>query len=186
MTLPERLLELHRALTRRSLPHAFGGAIALAYWTLDPRGTSDIDVNVFVPVTDSGRVLDALPDGIAQPEGTEEAIRRDGQIRLWWDETPVDLFFDYAPVHADAARERQSVPFAGTEIPVLGPIELAVFKAMFDRTRDWADIEAMIAANALDLDAVHESLRAMLGPEDHRFARLDEAKRLAATAPTAT
>ena len=44
MTLPERLIELHRALTRRKLPHAFGGAIALAYWTLDPRGTSDIDV----------------------------------------------------------------------------------------------------------------------------------------------
>jgi hypothetical protein len=179
VTLPERLVELHRALTRRSLPHAFGGAIALAYWTLDPRGTSDIDVNVFVPVADCRRALDALPEGIEQPEGTEESIRRDGQIRLWWDETPVDLFFDYAPVHADAARERQTVPFAGTEIPVLGPIELAVFKAMFDRTRDWADIEAMIAKGALDLEAVREALRAMLGPEDHRFARLAEAERVA-------
>ena len=179
MTLPERLVELHHALTRRNLPHAFGGAIALAYWTLDPRGTSDIDVNVFVPAADCAQALDALPERIAQPEGTEETIRRDGQIRLWWDETPVDLFFDYAPVHADAARERRTVPFAGTEIPVLGPIELAVFKAMFDRTRDWADIEAMIANGALDLDAVREALRAMLGPEDHRFARLAEAERVA-------
>jgi hypothetical protein len=183
LTLPERLVELHRALTRRNLPHAFGGAIALAYWTLDPRGTSDIDVNVFVPATNCARALDALPDGIEQPEGTEETIRGDGQIRLWWDETPVDLFFDYAPVHADAARERQTVPFAGTEIPVLGPIELTVFKAMFDRTRDWADIEAMIAADVLDLDAVRDSLRAMLGPEDHRFVKLEEARRLAAPAP---
>ena len=179
MTLPERLVELHRALTRHNLPHAFGGAIALAYWTLDPRGTSDIDVNVFVPVADCARALDALPEGIEQPKGTEERIHRDGQIRLWWDETPVDLFFDYAPVHADAARERQTVPFAGTEIPVLGPIELAVFKAMFDRTRDWADIEAMIAKGTLDLEAVREALRAMLGPEDRRLMRLDEAERVA-------
>lgn len=182
MTLPERLLELHRALVRQGLPHAFGGAIALAYWTLDPRGTSDIDVNVFVPATDCARVLEALPDGIAQPDGTETKIRRDEQIRLWWDETPVDLFFDYASVHAAAARERRTVEFAGSEIPVLGPVELAAFKAMFDRTRDWADIEAMIARGTLDLDAVRKALSEMLGPDDHRFARLDQAEQRAVAA----
>lgn len=31
-------------------------------------------------------------------------------------------------------------------MPVLGPTELATFKAMSDRTRDWADIEAMLVA----------------------------------------
>ena len=73
---------------------------------------------------------------------------------VFWDETPLDLFFDYVPIHSDAARHRRSVPFAGTRIPVLGPIELAVFKVMFDRTRDWADVEAMLGAGTLDLDAV--------------------------------
>jgi hypothetical protein len=63
---------------------------------------------------------------------------------------------------------------------VLGPTELAVFKAMFDRTRDWADIEAMIAAGTLDTDAVRESLQTMLTDDDERFARLDEATRRAA------
>jgi hypothetical protein len=179
MTLPERLVELHRALARRDVPHAFGGAIALAYWTLDPRGTSDIDVNLFVPSDQCAVALTALPPGVAQPDGTVETIQRDGQVRLWWDETPVDLFFDYVPVHADAARHRRIVPFADTRIPVLGPIELAVFKAMFDRTRDWADIEAMLAAGTLDLDAVRTALRAMLPPDDARFPRLDEAARRA-------
>ena len=55
------------------------------------------------------------------------------------------------------------MPFAGTQIPVLGPVELAVFKAMFDRTRDWADIEAMVAAGTLDVDAVGAVLRSRLG-----------------------
>lgn len=92
------------------------------------------------------------------PAETAATIERDGQICLWWDETPIDLFFDYAPVHADAARNRRTLPFAGTRIPVLGPAELAVFKVRYDRTRDWADIEAMIAAGTLDLNAVREAL----------------------------
>ena len=41
------------------------------------------------------RALAILPPGVEQPEETEDQIRRDGQIRLWWDSTPVDLFFDY-------------------------------------------------------------------------------------------
>ena len=179
MTLPERLVALHRALARRRIPHAFGGAIALAYYTLDPRATSDIDVNVFLPATDAAKALRGLPPEVAQPEGTVEAIARDGQIRLWWDETPIDLFFDTIPVHDDAARHRRRFAFASTQIPVLGPVELAVFKAMFDRTRDWADIEAMLTAKQLDLDAVRETLQTMLAADDHRFARLDEALRRA-------
>lgn len=175
MTLPERLVALHRALARRRIPHAFGGAIALAYWTRDPRATSDIDVNVFLPAADAAKALRALPPEVTQPDGTAEAIARDGQIRLWWDETPVDLFFDTVPVHDDAARQRRRVPFARTQIPVLGPEQLAIFKTMFDRTRDWADIEAMLAAETLDVDAVRETLQTMLPPADHRFARLDEA-----------
>ena len=179
MTLPERLLVLHRALVAARLPHAFGGAIALAYWTLDPRGTSDIDVNIFVPAADATRALSALPDGIEQPPGTAATIARDGQIRLWWGETPVDLFFDYAPVHAEAASHRRTVPFAGSRIPVLGPDELAVFKVMFDRTRDWADIEAMLSADTIDVAVVRAQLRTMLDDGDERFARLDEAVRRA-------
>lgn len=177
MTLPERLVALHRALSRHRLPHAFGGAISLAYWTRDPRGTSDIDVNVFVPASEAPRVLGALPAGIAQPPGTAGTIARDGQIRLWWDETPVDLFLDYEPVHEDAARHRETVPFEDIRIPVLGPIELAAFKAMFDRTRDWADIEAMVAAGTLDVDAVRATLRTMHHDDDERFARLDDVVR---------
>jgi len=179
VNLPERVVALHRALGARRIPHAFGGALALAYWTLDPRGTSDIDVNVFLPAANCERALAALPEGVEQPDGTAATIARDGQIRLWWDETPVDLFFDYAPVHADAARNRRMVPFADTRIPVLAPDELAVFKAMYDRTRDWADIEALLAAGTLDVDEVRRMLRTLVSEDDPRFARLDDAVRRA-------
>lgn len=179
MTLAQRVVALHRALARKKTPHAFGGAIALAYWTREPRGTRDIDVNVFVPAREGSAVLGALPPGFAVTEETAETIAADGQVRVWWDDTPVDLFFDNVPVHADAARHVRVVPFAGARIPILGPVELAVFKAMFDRTRDWADIEAMVAASTLDLDAVRSVLATVVEPEDHRFARVDEAVRRA-------
>lgn len=179
MTLPQKIVALHRALAKKRIPHAFGGAIALAYWTQDPRGTSDIDLNVFVPAADSGPALAALPPGVARPAGTAEAIAADGQIRLWWDETPVDLFFDYEPVHADAARHTRRVPFAGTRIPILGPVELTVFKVMFDRTRDWADVEAMVSAKTVDLEAVRAALGSLIEAHDQRFDRLAEAVRRA-------
>lgn len=177
MTLAEQLVALHKSLARKRIPHAFGGAIALAYWTHEPRGTRDIDVNVFLPATDAERGLAALPDGVERPPGTAEAIARDGQIRLWWDGTPIDLFFDYDPVHEEAARNRRTVPFEGIRIPVLGPVELAVFKVMFDRTRDWADIEAMAERGTLDFEAACATLRRMLPDDDPRCTRLAEIER---------
>ena len=182
MTLAERLVVLHEALERAGLPHAFGGAIALAFWTLEPRGTRDVDVNVFLPAAEAARVLAALPEGIELPDGTEEALERDGQRRLWWDDTPVDLFLDYAPIHAAAAANVRRVPFESTEIPVLGPVELAVFKAMFDRTKDWADIEAVLAAGTASAAEVRAALLPMLGDGDPRLERLDEAAQRAAAA----
>jgi hypothetical protein len=173
MTLAQRLLALHRALERAGLPHAFGGAIALAYWTEEPRGTRDLDVNVFVPQAEAARVLGALPRGVAVPAGSAEVLEQAGQQRLWWEDTPVDLFLDYAPIHAAAARHVQVVPFEGEQIPVLGPVELAVFKLMFDRTRDWADVEAMLAAGQLDVGAVRRVLIDLVGQADPRLARLE-------------
>jgi hypothetical protein len=176
VTLAERVVALHRALARRRISHAFGGAIALAYWTLEPRGTRDIDLNVFVAAARAARALRALPDGVVLPKETAETIARDGQIRLWWDDVPIDLFFDYAPVHAESARHRRVVPFEGVRIPVLGPVELAAFKAIFDRTRDWADLEAMIAAGTLDREALRATLETMIPRDDPRFERLDAAE----------
>lgn len=48
---------------------------------------------------------------------------------------------------------------------------------MFDRTRDWADIEAMIAAETLDVDALRDALSQLLPANDRRYARLAEVER---------
>lgn len=179
MILFERLLAIHASLSEASVDHAFGGAIALGFWIREPRGTRDIDINIFVPQDECEQALAALPDGVAYGDEDVERIKRDGQARLWWEDTPVDVFFSNLPIHDQAARHRREVPFEGEMIPVLDPVELGVFKAMFDRTRDWADIEEMLAAETLDADTLREQLIALVGHDDQRLARLDEALRRA-------
>jgi hypothetical protein len=46
---------------------------------------------------------------------------------------------------------------------------------MFDRTRDWADIEAMVEARSFDPDEASEWIREMLG-EDRRIEQLASAQ----------
>lgn len=121
MDLVEQVLVLHSAFVQARVPHAFGGALALAYWTEEPRGTRDIDCNIFVPADDSVGVLRALPAGVEVPADTAERVAAEGQIRLWWGGTPLDLFFDYAPVHRQAAAGARVVPLAGVDIRYSAP-----------------------------------------------------------------
>ena len=173
--LGQRLLAVHGALERQGIPHAFGGAIALAYCTEEPRGTRDLDVNVFVDPMDAGRVLDALPVEIVATDDDRRRIERDGQIRLWWDDTPVDLFFDVHDFHRQVGAGVRQVSFLDAQVPVLACTDLVVFKAMFNRTKDWADIEEMIGAGTVDLERARRWLATLLSPTDEatlRFAAL--------------
>ena len=171
-TLADKIVALHAALDRAGLPHAFGGALALAWCTRRARGTIDIDVNVFVADVRAADVLDGMPVGVAHSDRDQELLERDGQVRIWWDGTPVDIFLNTTDFHEQAAARVRIEPFAGTDVPFLGCSDLAVFKAFFNRTKDWADLEEMAAAGTLDGDRVAGVLARYLGPEDERVARV--------------
>ncbi len=172
MNLADRIVALHRALDAEGLAHAFGGALALAWCTERARGTIDIDVNVFIGVEEVDRLLGALPADVGWTDAERSLLQRDGQVRLWWDVTPIDLFLNTTDFHAGAAGRAVVERFAGAEIPFLGCSDLAVFKAFFDRTKDWADLEEMKSAGTLDADRVLGALVRYLGHDDHRIARL--------------
>jgi len=171
-SLPEKLLAIHDALSAAELPHAFGGAIALAYCTEEPRGTRDIDVNVFAAPGRAAEILAGFPADTAVSAADIEAAERDGQVRVWWDDTPIDLFLDVHPFHAEVAAGVRMVPFSGRSIPVVGCTALAVFKTLLDRTKDWADIEAMADAGAADLAEALVWVERALGPDDQSVRRL--------------
>ena len=170
--LAERLLAVHDSLEAAGLPHAFGGAIALAYCTREPRGTRDIDVNVFVDAARAPEVLDALPPDVVVRRIDRERASREGQTRVMWGDTPIDIFLDSHEFHGEAARDVRGVPFEGTTIPVLGCASLIVFKAMFNRTRDWADIEAMLDVGGVNGSGALHHLTAILGRRAPAVRRL--------------
>lgn len=172
-SLPEKVILIHEALTEAKVPYALGGALALAYYA-EPRATIDIDVNVFVPVERRQEVIDALaPLGVDTERLDTDALLRDGQCRLWWGDNAVDLFFAYDPIHDEMRKHARRAPFADATVSILSPEHLAVCKAMFDRRKDWLDIEQMlIATDDFDVPAVEQWLLRMVGENDQRIARL--------------
>lgn len=176
--LAAKVLGLHAALDEAALPHAFGGALALAYCTNEPRGTKDIDVNVFVGIERLGEVIAALPSSIHVDETDHAALTRDGQTRLWWDGTPVDVFLSNHPFHDHAEASVRLVPFADLDdLPVLACAHLAVFKAFFGRAKDAVDVATMVAAGTVDLSHLRRTVVALLGQgeREHFFTRVDDA-----------
>lgn len=169
----EKLFAVHDALTSVGLTHAFGGAIALAYCTEDPRGTQDLDVNIFVDASRAESVLAALPEGVAVTEEDVKVAIRDGQRRLWWDRHPVDVFLNNHPFHEHVADGIVWVPLAGREIPVLDCASLTVFKAVFNRSKDWVDIEAISRATPEDIEMASAMIADLMGEDDPACARLD-------------
>ena len=172
MRLADQIVELHSVLKGAGVPHAFGGALALAWCTQQARGTIDIDVNLFVDTTNADAVLDALPGAVTVTAADRTRIGGDGQTRLWWNTTPVDVFFNTTAFHAEAAGRVQFEAFNGAQVPFLACDDLAVFKALRNRTRDWADLEAMHDADTLHVHTVLGVLATYLGGSDPRIERL--------------
>jgi hypothetical protein len=171
------VIALARALDAARVPHAFGGALALAYYAV-PRATHDIDVNVFVPAARAGPVLATLAGlGVPAGDAAPREIAERGQTRLHWDGTPLDLFFSYDALHESAMRRRRQVPFGDdASLEVLAAEDLAVFKALFDRPKDWTDLRELLFAqgDAFDADYALRWLGRILAPDDERLRRFEE------------
>jgi hypothetical protein len=55
---------------------------------------------------------------------------------------------------------------------VLDCASLVVFKSLFDRTKDWADIEAVALATPEDVEAATRTLAGLIGEKDPAYRRL--------------
>jgi hypothetical protein len=175
LSLAEKVVAIDRALV--DVPHAFGGALALAYYA-EPRATIDIDLNVFVEVDRVQDVFDPLAQlGVSvAAAGVADLVHRDGQARVLWDETPIDLFFAYDAFHPAAGAKRRLVPFADTTIPILAVEHLVVCKVIYNRPKDWVDIDAILElGTTVDVAEVLRWVARIAGDEDPRYERITAA-----------
>jgi hypothetical protein len=172
--LPDKVVALHRALAGARLPHAFAGAIALAYYG-EPKATDEIELEVFAEADRWPLVRVALaPLGI-DVAADVAALERDGQVSLRWDRNPVHLTFAADHFHAEMRRAARRAPFAGRAIPILAPEHLAACLAIFDRPEDWIAIEqTIVATDPLDLPEVEAWVEELAGEDDQRLRRLRE------------
>ncbi len=174
LSLPGKVTAIDEALDGGSIAHAFGGALALAYYA-EPRATIDVDVNVFVAPDLHPSVSAALSPLGVDPETDEAALSRDGQCRIWWGRTPIDLFYAYDELHEQMARHTRRAPFGDGEIPILSPEHLLICKVVFDRAKDWIDIEQMlIGVDHLDVGQIERDLARLIGEADPRADRFAE------------
>lgn len=174
-SLPDKIEAIHDRLVKGRIPHAFGGALALAYYA-EPRSTIDIDLNLFVPPGDYAKVRDALAPLSFDTQTDLVALERDGQCRLRWGRTPLDLFFAYDEFHRAMRDRTRTVPFGEGKLPVLAPEDLVICKAVFNRPKDWLDIEqVLICVEHLDLREIERWLGRIVGSDDPRAERFKQA-----------
>ncbi len=144
MTSAPMIVSLHEMLDSAGVPHQFGGAIALA-WYRNPRATTDIDVNLTLPPEAAEPVLGLLGLlGVTVTAEDRATIVQDGQARLDWGGSYLDVFFATMDLHLEMAERARLVRFGPVDIPILAPEHLIVCKAIFDRPKDWLDIEEML------------------------------------------
>ncbi len=153
-----RAVAVHRALAAAAIPHALGGAFALGFYA-EPRPTTDLDVNVFIPGGEWRRVLAALaPPRLAgggplhfffSHDALHEAMP--AAVR----EVRVEVEDDSGGSAGDG--ERASARTA--TLPLVSPEHLVVRKLLLGRDKDRRDVEAIAARTPLDLAEIERWLQ---------------------------
>jgi predicted nucleotidyltransferase len=169
--------ELARRLDRAHCEYALGGAIALAYWS-EPRGTVDVDVSLFISAVDPSQTIDVLRRINAEFDASsvQTSIETHGFCRVRFMGRVLDVFLPIAMIYEPGRLRRQRVNIDGYEAMIWDAETLCVFKMMFFRRKDLADLESILLTQgaALDRSWIEQQLIAMYGQRDPRIGQWRE------------
>jgi hypothetical protein len=169
--------QLAEQLESRGQEYALGGAVALGYWGA-PRGTVDVDLTVFLPPERPSDCLWLLQEIGCEFLSAEaaESLREHGFCSVKFAGMRVDVFLPIVPFYEAARTRRKRLELAGQPIVVWDAESLAVFKMMFFRRKDLADIEQILRTQGGQFNRlwVREELVAIYGHGDPRLSAWDE------------
>jgi len=176
-SLVDAVAALVDAFERSALPYALGGAVAYSAWA-EPRATRDVDLNVWVTserLDDAFAVLEAAGVTIDRVAARRAAAER-GMFISWHGEYRIDVFIPSVPFYEEALHRRVRTRIARRNTWVLSPESLVVFKMLFYRPKDIADVGRLlqIQRGRFDIAFVRRWLVTMLGAEDERIAAWDQ------------
>lgn len=157
--------------------YAIGGAIALGFWG-NPRGTLDVDLTVFLShdqPTAAIRLLQQIGCVVDAATATE-TLREHGFCRASFQAMRVDVFLPTIPFYELARARRRKFRLLNQDVWVWDAETLAVFKLMFFRRKDLADLEQILRSqgSVLDRDWIRTQLVELFGARDPRVSSWDE------------
>jgi hypothetical protein len=165
------------ALEDANLPYAIGGALALAVAGV-PRGTADVDVNVFVAAPQVPETIRTLKSLGVEIDDAAAVARAEGEGMFVgrWDGMRIDVFLPSIPFSREAELTRIRVTDAtGWSGWFLAAEAVVVFKLLFFRGKDLVDIERLVAVRPeLDRAYVRRWIAEMMGEDDERVRKWDE------------
>jgi hypothetical protein len=165
-----------RCFEQRSIPYAIGGALAYGQYGI-PRATHDVDFNVFVADARLKEVVEALQSAGVQADPVRAAADSadQGLFVCHLGSMRIDIFTPSIDFSWEASRTRVQIAFGTEKFWFLSAEALTVFKLLFFRSKDIADLERLIAVRGAKLDAgyVRSWLVKIMGPDDPRTTTWD-------------
>ena len=154
--LPDADDRVHSHLRAAGFGHAFGGALALAWCTSGRGHDRHRRERLRRCRTQSTTCSTVLPEGCRRLTRLRaSAVCATARRGCGGTRTPVDVFLNTTDVPRRGRDARAMGEFRGTSSSRSSSCsDLAVFKAFFNRTKDWADLEAMRDAGTLDVSAI--------------------------------
>jgi hypothetical protein len=170
-------LELAAALEAATCEYAIGGAIALGYWA-QPRGTLDVDVTLFLPPSQPSqcvRLLQSIGCDL-RASSAISSLQEHGYCEVTMLGHRLDVFLPTIDFYGHAKQRRKRVSLGDRSILVWDAETLCIFKMMFFRRKDLADIEQIMRVQgaALDRDWILNRLKEIYGARDPRISQWGE------------
>lgn len=177
VTVDEVARMLANELEQRGIPYAIGGALALGHWAV-PRATFDVDMNIWMEARRPAEVAALLSELNCdfQASAVIREFTSKGTAYVHLQGVRVDLYLPTSDFHKSVLARRRRVPLLGREAWFLSPEDLTIFKMIFFRLRDRANVEAILAVQGERLDRAYmrEWLARIVGKHDPRAAALGE------------
>lgn len=169
--------EIAAALDVAGCEYAIGGAIALGFWA-KPRSTMDVDVTLFLPPAEVGGCLRLL-EGIGctfSVDGATQLLSEHGYCQVEYHGGRIDVFLPLIPFYEEAHKRRRAVELGTQRVLIWDAETLCVFKLMFFRLKDLADLEEILRIQGDQLDPawVRRQILGIYGQRDPRISRWDE------------
>lgn len=168
-------IKISTALEQANIPYAIGGAIALTMHGV-ARATRDVDVNVFCKSEELRPAIDVLVRAGLQLD-VSTALREadsEGWFSGWDGGVRIDVFVPSIDFSWEALTTRVQLSFVGNKLWFLSAESLCVFKLLFFRTKDLADLEQLaLTAQSLDRAGVRRTIARLMGDEDERVKAWD-------------